>query len=260
MNTMYLAWQDAKSRGWFPVGRLDAGPEQYQFSYIHGAHKARESADFLTIPGFPEMADEYQSSRLFPFFRNRLMNLGRHGRSEYLRHLGLDTDGWNPLLELAATASYDDNFELFPDIVAGSDGRFASRFILHGLRHRETDAIRRTESLEPAEALILSPVLDNPAATLAIMVCTQDGHHIGWLPRYLVDDLHQDGTWIITDAKATVVQVNHDAPLSHRLLIDFNGKLPRGFRMENLPQYQPIARPSGDYPTNKSSGKNADTV
>ena len=54
MNTLYLAWQDAKSRRWFPVGRLDAGedtwPEQYQFSYIHGAHKARESAEFPYDP------------------------------------------------------------------------------------------------------------------------------------------------------------------------------------------------------------------
>ena len=264
MNTLYLAWQDAKSRRWFPVGRLDsdedAKPEQYQFSYIHGAHKARESADFLAVPGFPEMADAYQSSRLFPFFRNRLMNLGRHGRPEYLHQLGLDIDGWNPLLELSAAASYNDNFELFPDIVAGSDGQFASRFILHGLRHRKPDAIRRTESLEPGEELELSAQTDNPEAALAIMVCTRDGYHIGWLPRYLVDDLQEDGDWVISDAKATVVQVNHDAPLSHRLLIDFSGKLPPGFRMADLPQYQPIAPPDGPYPTNRSSGKNADTT
>ena len=205
------------------------------------------------------MAHAYQSNRLFPFFRNRLMNLGRHGRPEYLHQLGLDTDGWNPLLELSTTASYDDNFELFPDIIAGSDGQFASRFILHGLRHREPDAIRRAESVEPGEALELCEQRDNPATALAIKVCTQDGHHIGWLPRYLVDDLQQNGAWMVADPKATVVQVNLDAPLSHRLLIDFSGKLPPGFRMADLPQYQPIAPPA-DYPTNKSSGKNADTV
>jgi len=91
------------------------------------------------------------------------------------------------------------------------------------------------------------------------MVSTEDGLHIGWLPRYLVDDLQQDGDWIVDDAKAVVVQVNHHAPISHRLLVDFTGKLPPGFRMEDLPQYQPIA-PAASYPTNKSSGRNADTV
>ena len=264
MNTLYLAWQDAESRRWFPVGRLDADADaetgQYQFLYIHGAHKACESTEFLTIPGFPEIANAYQSISLFPFFRNRLMNPGRRGRPEYLRRLGISTDEWNPLLELSATAGYNDDFELFPSIVADFHGRFASRFILYGLCHQQPDAIRRTESLEPGEALNLSPQTDHPAATLAIKVCTQDGHHVGWLPRYLVDGLHQDGAWMVADAKATVAQVNLDAPLSHRLLIDFTGKLPPGFRMADLPQYQPIAPPAGDYPTNKSSGKNADTV
>ena len=136
MTTLYLAWQDSKSRRWFPVGQLDADesvePNAYAFSYISGASDIRQDATFCSVPGFPELWRRYQSSRLFPFFR------------------------------------------------------------------------------------------------------------IGWLPRYLVDDLQQDGVWTITDAAATVAQVNLDAPLSHRLLVDFTGKLPPGFRMDDLPQYQPL--------------------
>ena len=38
------------------------------------------------------------------------------------------------------------------------------------------------------------------------------------------------------------VEVNLEAPLSHRLLVDFRGRLPVGFSpMRDLPQYQPIA-------------------
>ncbi len=260
MTTLYLAWQDAESRRWFPVGRLNADenvdPTKYEFSYLDGARKACESAAFFEIPGFPEMAESYQSSRLFPFFQNRLMNLRRPDRAEYLRQLGLDVDNWNPLVELTASARYRDNFEMFRAIEPDADGRFTARFALYGLRHTNPDAIRRIESLAVGERLgaVLEP--DDE-----IRVYTQDGCNLGLLPRYLVDTVHQDGAWETPDIKATVAQVNLDGPLSHRLLVDFSGKLRPGFRpMEHLPQYQPIRNVALTYPVNKSSGRNADTV
>ena len=190
-----------------------------------------------------------------------LPNERRPDRADYLRRLGLDTDA-DAMEELAVSGGlrHTDNFQVFPPLTADSyAGRFTYRCMAHGLRRRNRDFIQRTEFLEAGDALVLSPPQDIPTATLAIMVCTEAGHHIGWLPGYLVDDLHQNGDWLITDAKATVAQVNPGAPLSHRLLIDFTGKLPPGFRMEDLPQYRPLALPDA-YPTNKSSGKKADTV
>jgi len=264
MTTLYLAWQDHKSRQWFPVGQLDADqsvqPTTYEFSYISGVEDARKAAHFFPIVGFPELQERYHSDDLFPLFRNRIMNASRPDRPEYLRRLSLDENA-DEVTELAMSSGlkHTDNFLVFPPLIAGREGRFTYRCMVHGLRHRERQTILRTESLQPGEALNLSPQTDRPSATLAIMVSTEDGLHIGWLPRYLVDDLQQDGDWIVADAKAVVVQVNLDAPLSHRLLINISGKLPPGFRMEDLPQYQPIA-PADNYPTNKSSGRNADTV
>ena len=187
------------------------------------------------------MAESYQSSRLFPFFQNRLMNLRRPDRPAYLQGLGMDVAGWNPMLELSAVGSYTDNFEIFPAIAPDADGRFSSRFILHGLRYTNPESIRRTESLAAGESLGVSLELDNPVTTHGIMIHSQDYYHLGWLPRYLVDAVHQDDIWRITEVKATVAHVNLDAPLSHRLLVDFSGKLPAGFQMEDLPQYRPIA-------------------
>ena len=84
--------------------------------------------------------------------------------------------------------------------------------------------------------------LNNPVAGHAISLRTRDHHVLGWLPRYLVDGMHRDDKWIVTDVEATVAQVNLDAPLSHRLLVDFRGRLPKGFSpMRDLPEYQPIA-------------------
>ena len=247
MTTLYLAWQDYKSRRWFPVGRLDADenvqPTAYEFAYVNGAEEAQEMAQFHPILGFPELAERYYSVELFPLFRNRLMNLSRPDRPAYLQQLGLDADDWNPVSELAAVGPHTDNFEVFPAIVPDSQGRFAARFVLHGLRHTNTDSIRRTESLAIGETLHLSFELSNPAAVHAITVKTADQYILGWLPRYLVDAVHQDDAWRITEVKATVAQVNLDAPLSHRLLVNFGGKLPPDFSMENLPRYQPIVAP-----------------
>ena len=253
MNRLYLAWQDYDSRRWFPVGQLVAynGNEtaaadvMYEFAYITGARDAQQAAGFPPIPGFPDLTQQYRSIRLFPLFQNRVMNQSRPDRADYLRRLGLpeDTDAMS---ELAASGGprRTDTYRVFPAIVPGADdGRFTYRCLLHGLRHIGGDAIRRTEMLSPGESLDLASDPDNPAAALAVKAATRDGHHVGWIPRYLVDDLQHHGAWLVEDAQATVAQVNLDGPLSHRLLIDFSGRLPPGFRMEDLPQYRPIAAP-----------------
>ncbi len=251
MTTLYLAWQDHKSRQWFPVGRLDADEHEpmvaYSFHYVGGAEHAQDSANFLPILGFPNLDEVYESNELFPLFRNRLMNLRRPDRRDYLHQLGLADSDWGPMTELSASRgiSHTDSFEVFPPIDPGLDGRFKTRFILHGLRHTNQASINRTESLEIGEGLQVAFDLNNPAATHAISVRTTDHYVLGWLPRYLVDGLHKDDAWMVSDVEASVAQINLDAPLSHRLLVEFSGKLPRGFRpMEHLPQYQPIV-PAG---------------
>ena len=91
------------------------------------------------------------------------------------------------------------------------------------------------------EHLRLSFELNNPVDGHAILVHTDDYYHLGWLPRYLVDGLHQDNAWMVSDVVVVVAQVNKDAPLSHRVLVDFAGKLPKGFNpMRDLEHFTPI--------------------
>ena len=172
------------------------------------------------------------------------MNLGRPDRSEYLSQLGIDISNWNEVTELSVSGgrSHSDSFEAFSAIVPNEEGHFASRFILHGLRHTNPDSVRRSESLEEGEPLELSFELNNPVTGHAISVKTRDQYILGWLPHYLVSGMHQDDTWMVTEVETKVAQVNHDSPLSHRLLVDFSGRLPEGFNpMRDLPEYQPIA-------------------
>ena len=246
MTTLYMAWQSPRSRRWFPVGRLlqrEPDPTVYEFAYLRGAEQAKEEEGFYMAPGFWDFGHVYRAPVMFPTFRNRLMNLSRPDRPEYLAMLGMHADAWDAVTELSLSGGrqHSDDFEVFPEIVPDESGRFITRFIVHGLRHTNAPSIERSEWLEKGEALEVSFELNNPAAKHAFSVKTRDQYLLGWLPRYLVDGMHNDHAWMVTEVQATVAQVNRDAPLSHRLLVDFSGKLPPGFSpMRDLPQYQPI--------------------
>ena len=246
MNTLYMAWQSPRSRRWFPVGRLlrhEADPAEYEFAYLRGAEQAKEEEGFYMAPGFWDFDHIYRAPVIFPTFRNRIMNLSRPDRPEYLAMLGMHTDDWDAVTELSLSGGRQhlDDFEVFPEIVPDSSGGFATRFIVHGLRHTNAPSIERTDWLEVGETLEVSFELNNPITTHAFNVKTSDHYVLGWLPRYLVDGMHNDDGWLVSDVEATVVQVNRDAPLSHRLLVDFRGRLSAGFSpMRDLPQYQPI--------------------
>ena len=247
MNTLYFAWQHPRSRSWFPVGRLvrhKTKTTEYEFAYVQGARQAEQAAGFLMVPGFPELDQLYTSPTVFPAIRSRVMNLHRPDRPEYLSQLGIDISNWDEVTELSVSGGriHSDSFEVFPEIVPDEAGRFATRFILHGLRHTNRDSMQRSVSLEVDEALELTFELNNPVSIHAISVKTDDQYVLGWLPHYLVSGMHQDNAWMVTEVEAKVAQVNRDSPLSHRLLIDFSGRLPEGFSpMRDLPEYQQIA-------------------
>ena len=249
MTTLYLAWQDRLSRRWFPVGRLvrnGSEPESFEFAYVQGAQQAKESARFIPIPGFPKLDKLYRATELFPAFRNRTMNMKRPDRSVYLGQLGLDTAKWDAVSELSISGgrSNADNFEVFPVIEPDSDGEFETRFVLHGMRYANRHGIERSGTLQIGEPLRLSFELNNPVAGHAVLVHSTDYYHLGWLPRYLVDGMHRDNVWMVSEVDVSVAQVNHAAPLSHRILVDFSGKLPRGFNpMNDLEQFIPLAGP-----------------
>lgn len=249
MTTIYLAWQQPASQRWFPVGRLmryrDEG-ESFEFAYLRGAKDAQEVAGFKEIPEFPCLARRYRASELFPTFRHRIMNTSRRDRARYLHELGLDENRCDPLTELSTSGgrSRTDGFEIFPDMEPDPDGRFHTQLTVHGLRHMNTPALEAVQALRPDDALGIALELDNPATGIGLLVRTHDYHILGWLPTYITEMIRQCGDWTTLDANVTVAQANHHAPLSHRLRVNFSGRLPSGVHpMRDLPQYQLITEP-----------------
>ena len=252
MTSLYLAWNDPVSRQWMPVGRLTrhgTEPSAYEFAYTEGARQALYSSPHWQVPGFPRLDQVYKSTEMFPAFRDRLMNFGRPDRAEFLSYLNLDVGSWDEVAELALSGgrAHSDWFEIFPEIVPNEEGHFVSRFVLQGLDQADPDAVRRADKLQVGNQLTIQFESNSPDSTSVVSVKTRDNCTLGWLPNYLVSWLRQGHTWSGTDFRARVARVNLDAPLSHRLLVEFQGRVPMGFtNMRDLPEFQPIPISNGD--------------
>ena len=227
-KTVFLAWQDKEhSREWFPIGRLDADVEshQYCFRYTCGATRARKTVGFVPLIEFPQLYERYQSSELFPLFKNRVIASRRPDRMDYLSTLALSENA-DPLEILSVNGGYrvTDAYEVFPKIEKHIDGSFTCRFFLHGWRHVSLSAKERIHSLTENDELYVTLELTNPKTKLAVQIQTTDYHMIGWAPRYLVYDLVAAMAESF-NYSARVIRINpQPAPSKQRVLIEMNGR------------------------------------
>ena len=225
-RTLFLAWQDKRSRQWFPVGRLDAdaGNAAYRFRYVGGAERAQQWVGFPGLLEFPDLHGDYRSRELFPIFQNRVMNRKRPDFADYVRRLDLPDDADSiAILSANGGRRQTDSYEVFPKIEPDADGRLQWRFFLHGSRHVSVEDRQRIERLHPGEPLSLIPDHNNPATDLAVKIRTKDDGMIGWAPDYLARDLAAAKA---TDFQAEVVRVNPlSTPWNHRVLIEVQGRL-----------------------------------
>ena len=225
-RTLFLAWQDGKTRLWFPVGQLDADVEEstYRFRYIFGAKRAKEEAEFPPLLEFPDFLEDYRSSELFPLFRNRVIAPGRPDRADYLRNLDLP-DSADPveILSVNGGSRVTDSYEVFPKLVKHDGGCFTCRFFLHGWRYTNPSSQERIDRLKENETLYVTLELTNPVTKLAVQIQTEDYHMIGWAPRYLMEDLAAAMSEPPRYA-ARVARLNpQPAPSRQRVLIEMQG-------------------------------------
>lgn len=228
-KTLFLGWQDrARSRRWFPVGRLDAdlAAPRYRFCHVKGAERARETGGFDLVPGFPELHGTYESHELFPVFQNRVMSPRRPDFEDYLKGLALEpTADPTEILWVDGGRRATDFFEVFPKLVKDEDGSFECRFFLHGFRHTNPAAQDRIDSLVPDEQLHVTLELTNPTGQPAVQIQTQDYYMIGWAPHYLAYDLTMAMAEAPGDYRAQIVRLNPAPhPSSQRVLVEMRSR------------------------------------
>jgi hypothetical protein len=200
------------------------------------------------LDSFPDFHKIYESSDLFPLFRNRILGESREDFPDYLKQLDLSPDHADPLEILALTGGerQTDNLEVFPKIERHKGGGFQCRFFLHGWRHVNGPAQKKLLELKCGEQLRVAVELNNPATVLALQLETPDDYHmIGWAPRYLVKDLFQAICEAPNDICATVVKVNPSpAPAKQRVLIEIKGRWLADYEPMSSQEFQPLSKAS----------------
>jgi hypothetical protein len=254
MKTLFLAWQDVRpdggarpeSRAWFPIGRLDAEPneELFRFAYTRGVLEAHSKTGFRPLDAFPRFDKVYESAELFSLFKNRLISSKREDYTEYLERLALSPEDADPfdILAISGGGRQTDNLEVFPRIRPRRDGSFVCRFFLHGWRHVNAHSQARLNQIEAGAKLQVSIELNNPAAGTAIQLLTPDDYFmIGWAPRYLVHDMLAAVAAGVEDVQARVVRSNlPPAPHNQRVLIELEGRFPPGYEPMSSEEFLPL--------------------
>lgn len=244
MTTLYLAWRQPDRR-WWPVGRLAREGSEYVFSYTKGAVSAA-AGGFRPLLSFPDLNEVYVSGNLFPVFANRLPPRSRPDYEDFIRWLDVGPTEGDPMVLLARSGGRreTDMFEVFPvpEPKPNSLGRYESAFFVHGLRHRGPAAEEEARCLSPGDPVVLEPEPENPEDPRALRVLTVvRGTHLGFVPRYLCDDIHSLREACQNDLQARVRRVNPPpTPAQFRVLCSLDAPWPAGFRPLSNPDFEPL--------------------
>lgn len=243
MSTVYLAWRQPDQR-WWPIGRLSYDGSEYQFAYTRGARSAAQEG-LRPLLSFPDFDEVYVSKSLFPMFGNRLPPASRPDYGDFVEWLDLGSVDADPMGMLARSEGRreTDMFEVFPEPRQSADGRYESAFFVHGFRHRGPDAEIAACRLSAGEPLVLRADPANPHDANALQILTtRDGVHLGFVPRYLCEDIR--ALQNASGAEAVRVRVRRvnasPAPAQFRILCELDAPWPPGFRALAHSDFEPL--------------------
>ena len=248
MNTLFVAWHDPASGRWYPVGRLVVEGGRYQFSYTQGALHAMNDTGFAPFPSFPDVSALYVSDRLFPLFSNRVLSPSRPDYPEFVQWVSPTLGADDPIALLARSGGLreTDTLELFRYPERDNSGNYHIHFFAHGLRHFPRSSIERVDTLKPGDDLLVLHDLQNAHDPRALMLRTSeqtknDIHLLGFIPRYLVDDLIALLNRNPNGVQVKVERLNPSpAPLQFRLLCSITARWHAGFRPFSGPLYEAV--------------------
>ena len=238
MSTLYLAYQDHKSRQWHTIGRLQHHANEYKFQYTNGV---RAFSDFIPFSNFPEVHKTYVSQELPPLFANRIMTKKRKSYDEFLSWAGLEKGQETELdiLERTGGEKATDGLEVFPCPVP-RNGQYTVYFFVRGIRYRDQAVQDEICTMETGEHLTLVPEHDNEFdPDVVLLLHTSSGTAIGYVPHYFARDFCQLMQANGTNAKARVVKINPNAPTQLRAFCKMTSPWPPGFAPCSGEDFQP---------------------
>ncbi len=243
METLFVAWQQASSREWIPVARLDRSENEYLFAYTKGALRAE---GFRPFGRMDDLQSVYRSEQLFPLFENRLLTRSRPEFSRYFHWTGLSSDFLHdPLKILSITGGLrgTDRIELFPLPVKNENNKLNIDFFIRGMRHFALPNIEAADKLMTGDRLYVMRDVQNEHDDFALCLRTNDPSYlIGYFPKYYTNDICKLLEKKPRNLNVTVKQVNSTAPLTMRLLCTLDVDWPNDFTpFSSNPDFEPMS-------------------
>ena len=186
-----VIWQDKETRSLLHVGWLEFTGEQYVFSYTD---EARSHPRFQPFPTLPVYDKTYRSRDLFPFFAIRLTSTADPHYDTVLNAVGITPGNATPaeLLARVPTESPHDTIQVVPEATEMPDGTLLRLFLVSGSRHadqQDPQVSRHIENLTEGAPLRVVPEPNNPKSPAALQLVA-DGKRVGWVPNYLLSEIH----------------------------------------------------------------------
>ena len=181
---LYLIWKDPATRQNFIVGKL-SHEKDYEFWYCEESELAMENG-WGGLEPFPDKEKVYKSEVMFPVFSSRLPDPKRRDIKNILDKYRLSSYDPYELLKKNSGKLPIDTYEfvwpIFPD-----DETVQRDFYVMGIRHVAKCEGKQCACLPPVkygDNLFFLPEPDNEKDHNAILVITESGEKIGYVPRY----------------------------------------------------------------------------
>lgn len=233
MKDIYIIWQDAddKNRMWHPVAKLSKTQQNtYVFRYTKGA----KNTNFSPFPRMLDLNSVYESTDLFPFFKNRIFSKNRPEFNDFLRWT-LSSEDIDPLelLALLGGEKATDNYRIVSTPIE-SDGKYRQKFFVSGVRYITKLAQEKLLTLGNGQELHMKYEDDNKFDQNAILLTLpQESQEIvlGYYPAYLNQDIRNLVGCNHPNQYCTVkvIQMNEDAPSQYKLFCSIEAPWKKGF-------------------------------
>ena len=213
VRALLLVWQNPSTRRFSKVARLQADGDGYRFEYLNDA----DDPAFEPLHSFPDKHHVYETRHLPAFFQNRVMSRKRDSFEQYAEWLGIDPSVDAPFEILARTGGgrATDTFHVVEEPQLAPGKTVTIRFFASGLSHVES-ALGRLLMVQSGDQLALRAEPDNPANPRALLIDVVAGEPVGWVPDWLLDEVHDLMNGEEFDLR--VEKVNMDAPWHLKLL------------------------------------------
>ncbi len=242
MKKVFLAWQDAETRRWFPVGQLSHEQDDFRFVYTKGAESSERFSPFGRMT---DLHAVYVAKELFPLFANRLLPKSRPEYRDFLSWLGVDgeSDDALDLLSRSGGIRATDTLQIFACPEPTPENTYVVEFFSHGIRHLPEETRERIKRLQPDERLCLMQDIQNPYDAMALMLRTCDPvYNVGYCPRFYSAEFSKLIELVGRDkVEVTVSGVNPSAPPQFRLRCRLSDPWPPGFAACAQDVFAPLA-------------------